>query len=108
MTMMQTAAGGGPPVGVLIVAILGSIPIMGIVAWTAVKILGPVGQAFAHRIGGGSESHPLLEQRVDQLSEELDQVRAQLAETHERLEFAERLLAQGRTPDQLSAGLDHE
>lgn len=105
---IQSAAGGEPSIGLIFTALMGAIPILGIMAWTAVKILGPVGQAFAHRIGGGSESHPLLEQRVDQLSEELDQVRAQLAETHERLEFAERLLAQGRTPDQLPAGRDHE
>jgi hypothetical protein len=46
----------------------------------------------------------MLEQRVEQLGEELEQVRAQLAETHERLDFTERMLAQGRTPDQLPRG----
>jgi hypothetical protein len=90
---------GGPPVGVIIVAILGSIPIIGIVAWTAVKIFGPIGQAFSRRLSGGGDSQ--LESRVDALAEELEQVRAQLAETHERLDFTERLLAQGRHPDQL-------
>ncbi len=107
MIAMQTAADVGPPIGVIIAGLLGSIPILGIMAWTAVKILGPVGQAFAQRIGGGT-GNSLLEQRVDQLGDELDQVRAQLADTHERLDFAERLLAQSRTPDQLSARPGHE
>jgi hypothetical protein len=98
--IIQTAASGEPSIGLIFTALMGAIPILGIMAWTAVKILGPVGQAFAQRLGGGSGS-PLLEQRVDQLSDELEQVRAQLAETHERLDFAERLLAQGRAPEQL-------
>jgi hypothetical protein len=105
--IIQSAAAGEPSIGIIFTALMGAIPILGIMAWTAVKIFGPVGQAFAQRLSGDSAS-PLLEQRVDQLSEELDQVRAQLAETHERLDFAERLLAQGRTPDQLPASLGDE
>jgi hypothetical protein len=98
------SAGGEPSIGFVVVAILGSIPLLGIMAWTAVKILGPLGQAFAQRMGSGEAGAPLLEQRVDQLSEELEQLKAQLAETHERLEFTERMLAQGRMPDQLPRG----
>ncbi len=99
------ASGGEPSIGFIVVAIIGAIPILGIMAWTAVKILAPIGQAFANRLGGGHDGgHGLLEQRVDQLAEELEQLRTQLGETHERLDFTERMLAQGRTPDQLSRG----
>ncbi len=107
MIAVQTEVAGGPPIGVIIVAILGSIPMLGIMAWTAVKIFGPMGQAFANRINGGASGggNPLLEQRVDQLTDELEQVRAQLAETHERLDFTERLLAQSRSPEQLPRGM---
>lgn len=94
----------GPTLGIIIAGLLGSIPILGIMAWTAVKILGPVGQALARRMGGGDAGNPLLEQRLDQLTDELEQLRAQLAETHERLDFTERMLAQGRAPGQLGSG----
>jgi hypothetical protein len=98
--MLVQGAGDGPSTGQLVVMVLGALPIVGIVAWAAVKILGPIGQALGRRLGGGSDSAH-LEQRVETLAEELDQVRAQLAETHERLDFTERLLAQGRQSEQL-------
>lgn len=93
----------GPSVGQLMVAILGSIPIIGIIAWSAVRIFGPIGQAVARRIGGG-ESGEGMEQRFEALAQELDQVKAQLAETHERLDFTERLLSQNRSSEQLPKG----
>lgn len=93
----------GPPTGVLILAVIASIPIVGIMGWTAVKILGPIGQALSRRIAGGTEAG-FLEQRVEALTAELDEVKHQLAETHERLDFTERLLAQERTPEQLRRG----
>jgi hypothetical protein len=85
----------------MIVAIMGAIPMLGIMGWTAVKILGPIGQAVSKRIAGGVEGG-VLEQRVESLAAELDEVKHQLAETHERLDFTERLLAQSRHPEQLS------
>jgi hypothetical protein len=100
---MIQVADNGPSVGQLIAAMLGAIPILGILAWSAVKILGPIGQAFARRIGGGSGGD-VLEQRVETLAQEVDGLKAQLTETHERLEFAERMLAQARQPDQLPRG----
>jgi hypothetical protein len=103
MMMIQVAVDGGPSVGQLLVIMIGTVPILLVMAWAAVKILGPIGQAFAHRVGGGKDQH-LLEDRVEVLSQELDQVRGQLAEMHERLDFAERLLAQGRAADQLPRG----
>lgn len=77
---------------------------MGIVGWTAVKIFGPIGQALAKRIAGdGQESH-LHERRLDALAGQVEDLRHQLAETHERLDFTERLLAQERSPGQLHRG----
>jgi hypothetical protein len=60
-----------------------------------------IGRAIAHRIRGGAGVDEELRAEVGDLHRELDLVRAELAETQERLEFAERLLAQGRAPDQL-------
>jgi hypothetical protein len=97
---MIQAADSGPSVGQLVAMLLGAIPILGIMAWSAVKILGPIGQALARRIGGGSDRES-LEHKFDALAEEVDHLRAQLAETHERLDFTERMLAQGRQPEQL-------
>lgn len=94
---------GGPSTSQLLVALLGSIPLLGILGWTAVKILGPIGQAVSRRIAGGSDGE-YLERRVELLTAELEQVKLQLAETHERLDFTERLLAQDRNPDQLGRG----
>ena len=93
----------GPSVGQLLVAILGSIPIIAILGWTAVKILGPIGQALSRRIAGGGEGE-LLERRVEAMGAELEELKHQLAETHERLDFTERLLAQERAPEQLRRG----
>ena len=100
--MLQADA--GPSVGQLLVAMLGAIPLLGIMGWTAVKILGPIGQAVARRISAGGDGE-FLERRVEVLTQDLEQMKQQLAETHERLDFTERLLAQGdRNPEQLRRG----
>ena len=68
-----------------------------------VKIFrGPIGAAMAERIRGG----PAPELQVDGavVGAEIDQLRGRLAEVEERLDFAERLLAQAREPDQLPGG----
>lgn len=93
----------GPSIGQLVVIMLGTVPILGIIGWTAVKIFGPLGQAVSKRIAGGTDG-AYLEQRVDSMMAELEQVKHQLAETHERLDFTERLLAQERNPEQLRRG----
>lgn len=99
--MLQADA--GPSVGQLLVAILGAIPLLGIMGWIAVKILGPIGQAVGRRISAGADGD-LLERRVEALSQELEQVKGQLAEAHERLDFTERLLAQGDRNPELRRG----
>jgi hypothetical protein len=62
----------------------------------AVVLRGPLGQALAHRIAGrveSGESEPVLRA--------LEDVRAEVAELSERVDFAERMLAQQREPDRL-------
>jgi hypothetical protein len=64
-----------------------------------VKIFRPIGAAVGDRIRGRRAE-------VDDtaLSAEVDQLRRRLAEVEERLDFAERLLAQSRETDQLPGG----
>lgn len=57
----------------------------------AVFILrGPLGKALADRLAGRSRAD---DRELEELRAELADVRQQLAEVHERLDFAERLLA---------------
>jgi hypothetical protein len=61
----------------------------------------PIGKAFAERIRFGKQPVPALDPDPA-LYDELDRVRAELNEIHERLDFAERLLTEGRTPGEPS------
>lgn len=66
----------------------------------------PLGRALARRVAGEKltpEETPTLAE-VEELREELGSVRQQLDEVHERLDFAERLLAQARDKGQLGPG----
>jgi hypothetical protein len=98
----------------------GPVIVIGIVALcggaTAV-LRGPIGKALAQwiaswstpehkameakwaEVAGGSSSAPA---EVAELREDLEELRRQLAETQERLDFAERLLAQQRAADRLA------
>jgi hypothetical protein len=67
-------------------------------AFVIVKVLGPIAVAIGHRIRGGRDSAP-----DHRLAVELDQLRTRLAEVEERLDFAERLLAQPQQPARLGA-----
>ena len=61
----------------------------------------PLGKALARRVAGEkatAEETPTLAE-VEELREELGSVRHQLDEVHERLDFAERLLAQVRAKE---------
>jgi F0F1-type ATP synthase membrane subunit b/b' len=65
-----------------------------------VKIFkGPIGAAIAERIRGGAAPAD-----DSALAVEVDHLRGRLAEVEERLDFAERLLAQAREADQLHGG----
>ena len=48
------------------------------------------------RIAGRAGASPALEADVRELRSEVDALRAELTETQERLDFAERLLSAGR------------
>lgn len=65
------------------------IPIVAIVAWAAIKIA----QIKASR---STDSSGDLAGRVEELERGLQGMQQQLAETQERLDFAERLLARGK------------
>jgi hypothetical protein len=104
MALIQVAVDTGPSPEQLVVIMLGSITILGIMALAAVKIFGPIAQAYARRMGGGGRDQDLLVERIDTLAQELEQVRGQLSEAQERLDFAERLLSQGRPASQLPRG----
>lgn len=66
----------------------------------------PIGRAIARRLSGGkdeaAESQALAE--VDALREELQALRGEVGDVQERLDFAERLLAQAREKGQLGPG----
>jgi hypothetical protein len=66
-----------------------------VTAVVVVKLLkGPLGHAMADRLRGAAPPDPTL---VD----ELETVKARLAEVEERLDFAERLLAKGEQAGRL-------
>src|SRR5262249_80256 len=62
-------------------------------------VAGPIARALAKRMLGPEENkdNPVL----DEMRITLQEIQVDLAETHERLEFTERMLAKSRTPDQL-------
>lgn len=82
------------------IGILG-IGVAGCLAFGAV-MLGPVGRAIGKRILGGSEMSAVDEDLHD-LRLQVDEMRNALAESQERLDFTERLLAgtKDRVPEEL-------
>jgi hypothetical protein len=75
-----------------------AIPV-GIIAVVAAAVIfrGPVGHALARRLEGGTP--PQADQEA--MLHALDEMRGRMAELEDRLDFAERLLAQSRQPDRL-------
>ena len=63
----------------------------------------PLGRALARRLGG-PVANPELDERVAQLESDLEAVRHELSESHERIDFAERALSQVRDQRQLPNG----
>ncbi len=76
----------------------GLVAVLAIFGVPSLWLLGksPIGAALIHRISHGSESPELLA--------EVDELRAQLSELQERMDFSERLLAKDREPRSLEAG----
>jgi hypothetical protein len=75
-----------------------SIPVVAIVINGLVKV------ARYRAMGSGAEGSGELPGRLDALEQEVDILRHELTETQERLDFAERMLAQGDQPRQLPEG----
>ena len=66
---------------------------------------GEIGKAIAHAIRVNAsdelEGSPEVTAELAELRRDIDQLRLELVETHERLDFTERLLAPSRAPEQL-------
>jgi hypothetical protein len=70
-------------------------------------LFGPIGSALARRISGRlqpDDVHAEVEELSTRVTGEVDDLRTRLAEVEERLDFAERLLAQGGPANQLPGG----
>jgi hypothetical protein len=78
---------------------------LAIIVFALVKIFrGPFGEAVADRIRGAGQQHD--QALAAELAAEVDQLRTRLAEVEERLDFAERLLAQSEQPERLPGRSD--
>ena len=66
----------------------------------------PLGRALARRVGGdkGESADATTLAEVDALREEVQALRAEMSEMHERVDFTERLLAQVKAKGQLGSG----
>jgi hypothetical protein len=81
-----------------------SIPIWGMVIAGAVFLFrGPFGDAVLHSIAQSDQDRDVTGADPAMLAE-LDDLRAQVAEMQERLDFTERLIAQQRESRPLAAG----
>ena len=88
---------GGPPTVLLIV--IAALTAMTIILW-------PIMRAFGRRLEGRGNVDSALRADVEQLHAslaEVDALRQEVAELHERIDFAERLLAQAQQPARLGA-----
>ena len=86
---------GGAPALVMIV-------FLGLAATTV--ILWPIMRAFGRRLEGKGHVDAALRAEVEQLQHrlgEVDHLHQRVAELEERLDFTERVVAQGREPDRL-------
>jgi hypothetical protein len=67
--------------------------------------MSPIGKAFAERIR--SRTHELAPPDPQVLAE-IDDLRAQVADLHERVDFTERLLADRRDAPRLASGTERD
>ena len=65
----------------------------GFFAWMIART---VSRAYTAKLQAGSQAGPALEARHEELAGALDEVRREVAELAERVDFAERLLAKAR------------
>lgn len=75
---------------------------MGVIVWGAVRIVGPLVAALARRVGGGSDMlGEDVRLEIHDMQHRIESLESELASAQERLDFAERMLAQQRQPNQL-------
>ncbi len=89
---------GGPSVVVLIV--IAALTAMTIILW-------PIMRAFARRLEGKGTVDSALRAEVEQLDirlAEVDALRQEVAELHERVDFAERVLLKSHDRNELGKG----
>jgi hypothetical protein len=79
---------------VMIIVLTGIVTI----AWTAVRVLRPLSEAFARRIGAGKGGDE--RDREDRLAE----ITTRVSELEERLDFTERVLLQERQAGEVGQG----
>ena len=98
VTVATAALAGGYAIVAVQLGLGFAIPV-GIVALVAAAVIfrGPLGQALARRLEGGAGRQG----EQDATLHALDELRGRMAELEERVDFAERLLAQAREPDRL-------
>jgi hypothetical protein len=70
----------------------------------AMFLLWPISRAIAARIHGRREPPVVAGEQVDHLAVQVERLQQELLETQERLDFAERLLAQRREAEPLGPG----
>jgi hypothetical protein len=75
-----------------------AIAVVAVAIGIAMILTGPIGAALAERIRGKRAAGDLA------LAGEVEELRGRLAEVEERLDFAERLLAQTHEADKLPGG----
>jgi len=88
---------GGPPTVLLIV--IAALTAMTIILW-------PIMRAFGRRLEGKGSPDTALRAEVEQLHAslaEVDVLRQEVAELHERVDFAERLLGQAQQQARIGA-----
>lgn len=98
VTLTAAALAGGFAVVAVNLGLGFAIPV-GIVALISAGVVfrGPLGQAIARRLEGGASGR----EESEATTHALEEMRGRIAELEERVDFAERLLAQSRDADRL-------
>jgi len=77
------------------------IPIVAIGGFFALMIVRTFTKAYAAKLQAGSQAGPAHEARQEELAAAIQELRREMAELAERVDFAERLLAKSREGERL-------